>query len=112
VVRTEHFGRSSLKNKGGNFLRTQGVNGHRVKVWKANKSKRRMVMGEDIGLEESCNLSLCALVGRLSYRSMCKLPISDWMQSTWVPLLGYLPELLTLPRGWYGFIFRIRKTPF
>jgi hypothetical protein len=70
------------------------------------KTKRRMVMGVDVGLEESCNLSLCALVGRLSYRSLCNHPITDWMQSSWVPLLGYSPDLLTLSRGWFGFIFK------
>jgi hypothetical protein len=26
----------------------------------------------------------------------------------WLPLLGYTPELLSLPRGWSGFVF---KTP-
>jgi hypothetical protein len=63
-------------------------------------------MGVDIGLEESYNLALCALVGCLSYRSLCKQPISYWVLSTWVPLLGYTPEVLTFSRGWFGFIFK------
>jgi len=28
------------------------------------------------------------------------------MKEVWEPVLGYTPELLTLPRGWQGFIFK------
>jgi hypothetical protein len=27
-------------------------------------------------------------------------------RESWVPLIGYSPELLTLPRGWFGFVFK------
>jgi hypothetical protein len=104
-----HTGKQSLAHKGGNIQSKQGFIGCREKAWKVKKTKRRMVMGVDVGLEESCNLSLCALVGRLSYRSLCKQPITDWMQSSWVLLLGYSPELLTLSRGWFGFVFKNPK---
>jgi hypothetical protein len=46
------------------------------KVWKPNKTKRKMVMGVDVGLEESVQLSLCTLVGRISYRSLCECLLS------------------------------------
>jgi hypothetical protein len=102
----KHTGKQSLAHEGGNFHSKRGFTGRREKVWKVKKTKRRMVMGVDVGLEESCNLSLCALVGRLSYRSLCNHPIIDWMQISWVPLLGYYPDLLTLSRGWFGFVFK------
>jgi hypothetical protein len=63
-------------------------------------------MGMDIGLEESCNLALCALVGRLAYRSRCSSSIEEWVQRFWKPLLGYMPEILSLSRGWMGFMFK------
>jgi hypothetical protein len=66
-------------------------------------------MGVDVGLEDSCTLSLCALVGRYAYRSRCKRPLDVWMESTWEPVLGYSLEVLTLPRGWLGFIFKTPK---
>jgi hypothetical protein len=29
-----------------------------------------MVLGGDVGLEDACNLALCALVGRFSYKAL------------------------------------------
>jgi hypothetical protein len=92
-------GRTHLK---GGFVK------HFVRVWNPKKTKRRMVMGVDVGLEDSCNLSLSlsALVGRFAYRSQCKRLLVEWMSSTWESILGYSLELLTMPRGWKGFIFK------
>jgi hypothetical protein len=39
--------------------------------WLPNRARRKMVLGDDIGLEEVANLALMALVGRFSYRSLC-----------------------------------------
>jgi hypothetical protein len=69
---------------GGEFVRNlwpdQHLRGKRtVKVWKPKKVRRRLVMGMDIGLEDSCNLALCALVGRLDYRSHCSTSIDKWV---------------------------------
>jgi hypothetical protein len=60
----------------------------------------------DIGLEEMSSPAMCALVGRLSYRLCCNSTVYKWMNITWEPFLGYLPDLLTLLRGWFGFVFR------
>jgi len=60
----------------------------------------------DIGLEESCTLSLCVLVGRIAYRSRYTTILEEWMKINWNPLLCYSLELLSLPRGWLGFIFK------
>jgi hypothetical protein len=68
--------------------------------------KRHFIMGMDVGLEESCKLSLCALVGRFVYKARRNLPFNEWMQITWVPLIGYSPELLTLLCRWFGLVFR------
>jgi hypothetical protein len=65
-----------------------------------------MVLGSNIGLEETCRLALCGLVGRLSYNNLCKVSLLVWVEKTWVPLLGYVPEILYLTKGWFGFIFK------
>jgi hypothetical protein len=75
------------------------------KLWLPNRARRKMVLGDDLGLEEVVNLALNALVGRFSYRSHCTTPLLTWMKSNWSPLLGYTPELFFLPRGWFGFSF-------
>jgi hypothetical protein len=67
----------------------RGVNKHPQWVWKPKRKKHYLVMGMDVGLEEACNLSLCALVGRLAYRDYCSQKMSEWMKSSWEPVLGY-----------------------
>jgi hypothetical protein len=80
----------------------------RRKAWKPNKKARRMVLGSDVGLEESCRLALCGLVGRLSYPHLADSSVQGWITQFWAPLLGYEPEMLCLTKGWFGFIC---KTP-
>jgi hypothetical protein len=75
-------------------------------VWKPNKSKHKLVMGSNVGLEESVRLSLCALVGRLSYHSLCKCSLLTWISSAWSSLLGYVPEIIYLSHGWFDFLFK------
>jgi hypothetical protein len=77
-----------------------------VRPWKPKKVRRRLVIGMDVGLEETCQLSLCALVGRFAYKSQSILSFSEWMQKTWLPIIGYASEHLTLPYGWFGLIFK------
>jgi hypothetical protein len=72
--------------------------------WRAKKHVHKMVLGADVGLPETCGLALCGLVGRLSYPNLCKLPITDWVNLTWKPILGYTPEVVFLNNGWLGFL--------
>ena len=67
---------------------------------------KRMVLGSDIGLEETYRLALCGLVGRLSYNELCKVSLHVWVEQTWAPILGYVPEILFLTKDWLGFIFK------
>jgi hypothetical protein len=64
-----------------------------------------MVLGDDIGMEDSVSLALCTLLGRISYRHLCRIELADWVHSIGNPLLGYSPEISYLPRGWYSFNF-------
>jgi hypothetical protein len=82
--------------------------GVRRRVWKPNKRIRRMVLGLDVGLEETCRLAMCGLVGRLSYSYLVDSPVRGWITKSWVPILGYEPEMFVLTKGWMGFVC---KTP-
>jgi hypothetical protein len=31
-------------------------------------------------------------------------PVEEWMVNKWKPILGYVPEILYLTKGWMGFI--------
>jgi hypothetical protein len=55
-----------------------------------------MVLGDDIGLKDCVTLSLCALVGRLSYKHLFCSNLIPWVLTTWRPLLGYEPEITHL----------------
>lgn len=50
------------------------------KQWKSNKVLRRLVLGSDIGLEETCRMSLCGLVGRFSYENLRKDTLLVWLE--------------------------------
>jgi hypothetical protein len=78
--------------------------GNRKRAWKPNKRVRRMVLGDDVGLEETCKIALCGMVGRLAYSYLADRPISDWVLQNWAPILGYAPKILYLTKGWMGFI--------
>jgi hypothetical protein len=75
-------------------------------VWKSNKKTKRLVLGDGVGLEDLCKMSINALVGRISYKSMSPQPLEDWIKTKWSPILGYCPEILYLKKGWLGFLCR------
>jgi len=62
----------------------------------------------DVGLEETCQLSLCTLAGKFSSIHKCNITFTDWMKEVWQPWLGYIPTIMTLPSGWFSLLF---KTP-
>jgi hypothetical protein len=78
-----------------------------TRVWKPKKVRHCLVIGMDVGLEETCKLSLCALVGRFAYKSKSSIPFSEWMKRTWSPIIGFDPEYLTLPCRWFSLVFKI-----
>lgn len=79
------------------------------KPWPSNKARRKMTLGDDLGLEEATHLALNALVGRYSYRRRCSTPLYTRVKSHWLPVVGYIPEVYYLPRGWFVFIFHSPK---
>jgi hypothetical protein len=91
--------REALRVKDNNHKRT-------VRAWKPKKSRRRLVIGMDVGLAETCRLSLCALVGRIANKTRSAITLGEWMKKAWVPIIGYSPEFSLLPCGWFGLIFK------
>jgi hypothetical protein len=63
-----------------------------------------MVLGDDVGLEETCRLALSGLLGRLSYSYLADNSVTAWVHKTWKPILGYIPEIHYLMKGWIGSI--------
>jgi hypothetical protein len=46
------------------------------------------VIGMDVGLEETCQLSLCALVGSFAYKTRSLITFDEWMHTHWLSILG------------------------
>jgi len=59
-----------------------------LRPWCLKKTKRKMVLKIDIGLEDLISLSLYSPVGILSYKHLCLTDLVEWVLSTWQPLLG------------------------
>jgi hypothetical protein len=83
--------------------------GRRRRLWKPNKVPRKLVLGSDIGLKETCHMALCGLVGRVSYHYLPQEPLQEWMEKTWQPILGYSPNIIYLEKGWLAFVCRSPK---
>jgi hypothetical protein len=52
------------------------------KSWKHRSSRRKMVLGTDVGLGEVSVLSVCALVRRFNYWACSKTDIGWWMEKS------------------------------
>jgi hypothetical protein len=61
--------------------------GFRKRVWKPNKRDRRMTLGDDVGLENTCRLAMCGLVGRLTYSYLNDIYVSDWVTKNWTTMV-------------------------
>jgi len=48
-------------------------------------------------------MSTCAMVGRISYKSLNPQPLEGWIEKNWHPLLGYSPVVHYLKKGWLCF---------
>jgi hypothetical protein len=52
-------------------------------------------------------MAICGLIGRLAYNNLSMEIFYVWIEQVWVPVLGYLPEVIFLTKGWIGIIFAI-----
>jgi hypothetical protein len=68
------------------------------------KTGKRIVLGCDIGLEDTCRLALCGMVGRFSYNNLNVEKFYVWLEQTWLPVIGYVPEVFFLTKGWFRFL--------
>jgi len=101
------MGRGSGEGPKGRFTGVKKSQGSRLfKHWVLNHSKRKLMLGEDVGLEDTISLAFFTLVGRFSYKNMCKMLLEDWVSDHWSSLLGYNPYVFYLTKGWSGFHFK------
>jgi hypothetical protein len=87
-----NFGCAPGGSRGGN--KHMSVFRKHRKQWTSNKITRKMVLGSDVGLEDTCQLVLCALVGRFAYGHLCSEKTLAWSERIWLPVLGYSPKLV------------------
>jgi hypothetical protein len=49
--------------------------GFKRKLWKPNKSLKKLLLGSDVGLEETRQMALCGLVGCIYYHYLAQEPL-------------------------------------
>jgi hypothetical protein len=81
------------------------------KAWKSSRRSKRLVLGDGVGFENLVLMSSCSLVGRFSYKPLSPQPLEDWLKSKWVPVLGYLPQVQYLKKGWFAFTVTLQMMP-
>eukprot|EP01018_Ginkgo_biloba_P020280 Gb_31029 [translate_table: standard] len=64
----------------------------------------KLLLGDDVKMNEVLDLATQMLVGRFFGRRMGKKKLTVWLSGNWSPLLGFLPKHYTLSRGWLAFL--------
>jgi len=101
------LGRGSGEDPKDRFTSVKKSEGlHLFKHSVPNRSKRKIMLGEDVRLEDTVSLAFFTLVGRFSYKNRCKMSLEDWVSDHCSPLLGYKPNVFYFTKGWFGFHFK------
>jgi hypothetical protein len=72
---------------------------------KERRGSVKMVVGDDIHLNDVPQLMGKTLVGIFNGKSMGEKALTGWMINQWKPLIGYAPKVHILSRNWISFIF-------
>jgi len=83
-----------------------GVRKKRKNRWIKTKPGQNYAVGEDIDLGSVLQLSKTTLVGRVLGHSHSRRTVAAWVEDKWKPLLGYVPAVVLLNRGWFAFKFK------
>jgi hypothetical protein len=84
VDRSDKSGEKTMVEKDVNSTEKSHVKRKKVKkVWKPRSSGRKMVLGNDIGLQDVTKMEICALVGCFTYWAMKQTDIGWWVESSW-----------------------------
>ena len=76
------------------------------KKWiKVKKEEYNYVLGEDIRWEQVSTLASRTLVGRVVGRLFALKTVVSWAGAHWKIVLGYVPEVVSLSKGWFAFNF-------
>lgn len=71
--------------------------------------KLYLTLGHDIRLMEEESYSSRGLVGRFGYRRMSVKEVDRWVAECWGPILGYIPVVYILCKGWFFFMFKTEE---
>jgi hypothetical protein len=87
---------------------SQGIK-PRWKCWKASKKIKKMVVGDDVSMEEILELIGKTSGGHFCGKVVCPKALGNWIDKNWTEPLGYRPGFHTLSRGWICFKFHSRE---
>jgi hypothetical protein len=81
----------------------------KYRCWKVCKDKPRMVIREDISLDEVPYMLGKTLVSHFYGKVVFASSLSHWLDSNWRDVIGYSPEFQTMARGWLCFKFKTNE---
>jgi len=86
-----------------------GVGKKRKNRWIKAKPGQNYAVGEDIDLGSVLQMSKNTLVGRVLGQSFSRRTVVAWVEEKWKPLLGSVPVVVVLNRGWFAFKFKCEE---
>jgi hypothetical protein len=84
----------------------EGIYKYYAKACRVKKVKPRVTLERDIQMREISLLSEEGIVGRFGYMELGGREIHRWVELTWYLVLGYLPNVFILTKGWFCFVFK------
>jgi len=82
-----------------------GVGKKRKNRWIKAKPAQNYAVGEDIDLGSVLQMSKTTLVGRVLGQTFSRRTVVAWVEEKWKPLIGSVPVVVILNRGWFAFKF-------
>jgi hypothetical protein len=76
------------------------------KAWKKKKGKLKVTLGRNIGMEAAGCFFVRGLVGRFGYGALGARDIHEWVEDSWLPVLGYSSKVYVIIKGFFFFLFK------
>jgi len=83
-----------------------GTGRKRRNRWIKTKPVPNYAIGEDVELGSVIQMCKLTLVGRVLGHNFSRRTVVDWVEEKWKPLIGTVPVVEILNRGWFAFNFK------
>jgi len=90
----------------GGKRRGVGAGRKRRNRWIKTKPVPNYAVGEDVELGSVLQMCKLTLVGRVLGHNYSRRTVVDWVEEKWKPLIGSVPVVEILNRGWFAFNFK------